>query len=234
MPPLKRKLMLMYQGGSNKRPMYASAMAAAAPYVRNRAPRRVKGAIKVTQELKYVDTTLDNKAFNTTGSVSILNLLAVGDDNTQRDGRQVCIKSVQILGQSIPEDASKANNLARCMLVWDNAINGTIAGVGDILDSVTANSFPKINNANRFTILWDWKRASGAIDTTATQTYSISPGTFLVEKYLKMNNIAQYSDTSALAASMQNGALYFVTVGTQAVGSADLFYGKARVRFTDN
>jgi len=207
--------------------------------VRNRAPKRayVKGAVAAyggRQELKYVDTALSNLACDTTGSVTALNLVAVGDDNNTRDGRQVTIKSVQLKGITIPQDSNKANNLERMMLVWDNANNsGALPAVSDILTSATSVAFPKIDNAQRFTVLWDWQRASGALDTTATSSYSLSPGTFAIDYYKKINQVTQYSGTTAAIGSIANGSLLLVTIGNQAAGAADTFYGQSRVRFTD-
>lgn len=122
---------------------------------RNRVPR-VKGAIANRQELKFVDTALSTIAADTTGFVQPLNLLAVGDDNTTRDGREVTIKSVAIQGMLTPVDAETNANYARVMLVWDNANNsGSIATIAQILASSSSIAFPLVDNNQRFTILSD-------------------------------------------------------------------------------
>jgi len=205
---------------------------------RNRAPKYIKGAIAPfggRQELKYVDVAEASYACSTTGSVTCLNLLAVGDDNTTRDGRQVCIKSVQLRG--IVNPASPACNVtnARVMLVWDNAANsGTIATIAMILAASTSNSFPLIDNAQRFTVLMDRTFAIGQVSNTATQSYAWGPATYNIDFYKKMNSVTQYSGTTAAIGSIQNGALLLVTIGDQVAGVAAVAKIASRVRFTDS
>lgn len=212
----------------------ALAGARALVFRRNRGPR-IKGAIPVQQELKFVDSTLSNLACDTTGSVTALNLLAVGDDNTTRDGRQVTIKSVQIKGLIAPIDNDINSNISRVLLVWDNAVNsGSIATIAQILTAATGTAFPLVDNANRFTILWDYRFAMGAAVSTATQAQVFTPSVGNADYYKKLNLVTQYSGTTAAIGSIQNGALLFVTVGTQAAGLGGAFNGHARVRFVDN
>jgi len=209
----------------------------AAKAVRNRAPR-VKGAIQLyggRQELKYVDTVI-SQDFDSTPVLTPLNLIAVGDDNTSRDGRQVTIKSVQI-ALSVNKIANGQNESIRCMLVWDNAVNSGAAPttLGTILDNAVVTdptaSFPKVDNAQRFTILYDSKIALGPFSSTATQSFAADlPHRFDV--YKRINVVTQYSGTTAAIGSIQNGGLYLITVGQLAAGSTAV--GGARVRFTDN
>lgn len=205
---------------------------------RNRAPRAaIKGAIANyggRTELKYVDIALTAYPCDTTGTVTALNLLAVGDDNTTRDGRQVTIKSVQLKGIIKNVDATSGPTLARVLLVWDNASNsGAIATIAQILSAASSVSFPLIDNANRFTILWDHTYGVGGIDTTATQSYSAAIPE-AINYYKRINQLTQYSGTTAAIGSIQNGALLMVTVGDQAVNGGATFNCATRVRFTDN
>jgi len=210
----------------------------AAKTLRNRAPR-IKGAIAAyggRQELKYLDTAISQE-LNTTGVVTPLNLIAVGDDNTSRDGRQVCIKSVQ-LHLRITKFATTSNEKVRFMLVWDNAVNsGAVpAAQGTILDNATilnpADNFPKVDNAQRFTILADRLVALGPFSTTATQAVATDLN-LSIDLYKKMNSVVQYSGTTAAIGSIQNGGLYLVTCGQLGPGSSSSAQGGARIRFTD-
>lgn len=206
---------------------------------RNRAPRAaVKGAIAQyggRKELKYVDLAQATYACDTTGSVTALNLLAVGDDNTSRDGRQVTIKSVQLRGFVTGSDDNTSNNLARVLLVWDNANNsGAIATIAQILSAATSCSYPLVDNANRFTILWDSHYEIGRVSDTATQSFAGSPTIHAVNYYKKINQITQYSGTTAAIGSIQNGALLLVTIGSSAAGTGSAAVLASRVRFTDD
>jgi len=209
----------------------------AAKTARNRAPR-IKGAIAPyggRQELKYVDIASAPYAADTTGTVTALNLLAIGDDNTSRDGRQVCIKSVQVRGSVVPIDTSTQPTMVRLLLVWDNAVNGgAIATVANILSAATSNSFPLVDNANRFTILSDQQFVVGGFQTTATQAYAGSPMILPVNIYKKMNNVTQYIGTTATIGAIQNGGLLMVTIGDQAAAAGAAFVLATRVRFTDS
>jgi len=205
---------------------------------RNRAPR-IKGAIQLyggRQELKYVDTAISQEFDATAGVLTPINLLAVGDDNTSRDGRQVTIKSVQ-LALSVTRQVGFANEDLRVMLVWDNAVNSGAAPtiMGTILDNSTvttpASCFPKVDNAQRFTILYDSKVQVGPISATATQAFSANT-VARWDAYKKINQVTQYSGTTAAIGSIQNGGLYLITLGSLATGSTCV--GGVRVRFTDN
>jgi len=207
---------------------------------RNRAPRRLKGAIAPfggRQELKYVDTDLTGgtAVYDTTGLATPINLLAVGDDNTTRDGRQVCIKSVQVKGICSNVDNSSAGGLCRTMLVWDNANNSastTSAGlIALVLQAANATAFPLVDNANRFTILWDSLKPLGTISSASG--FASAPNAHTIKFYKKMNSVTQYSGTTAAIGSIQNGALWFITLGTNAAADGGVFVGRIRVRYTD-
>lgn len=198
----------------------------------------VKGAIAPSggrPELKYVDLAEATYLMDTTGSVTALNLIAVGDDNTTRDGRQVTIKSVQVHGIVKPVDDTTSTCKGRVMLVWDNANNsGTIATIAQILNQANGTAFPLVDNANRFTILVDRTYSLGRVDTTATQAFSNGSNTFDCEIYKMINAVTQYSGTTAAIGSIQNGALLLVTIGSIAAGAGGALVASTRVRFTDD
>lgn len=201
---------------------------------RNRAPR-IKGLIRSRAELKYLDTAISQE-LNTTGVVTPLNLLAVGDDNTSRDGRQATIKSVQI-HLRLSKFATTTVEKVRVMLVWDNAVNGSLPAVqGTILDNsvitTPSDEFPKVDNQNRFTILMDKIVSLGPFSTTATQAVATDLN-LAIDEYKQMNAVTQYSNTTAAIAAIQNGGLYLVTCGSLAAGACSAVQGGARIRFVD-
>lgn len=197
--------------------------------------RPVKGAISKPNgpELKYIDRAVADYVADTTGSITLLNGVAVGDDNTDREGRQVNIKSVQIKGRCHPFDTTTLPTHARIILVWDNATNGTAPTIADVMTAVNSNSFPLVNNANRFTILRDMSFPIGGISTTASSSYAMSPSVHIVDAYLKIGQLTQYVNTGATAASVQNGGLFMITIGDQAAAAGGQFSVAVRVRFTD-
>lgn len=196
---------------------------------RNRAPRYAHG------ELKYKD--IANSAsyvFDTTGTVTLLNGIATGDDNTDRDGRQVHNKSIQIQGGVRPVDGSTGATFCRLMLVWDSQPNGSIATVTDILTASTSCANTNLNNRERFTILKDWKYQVGGIDTTATQTYAMSPTVATINWFIPLNGKkTTYGNTGATIASINTGALLMVSIGNVVPNGGALFEGTTRLRFYD-
>lgn len=224
--------MVVYKPRLEKRPSKSVRVTVATPS-RNRAPR-IKGAIPHMRELKYVDIAAATYVSDTTGSVTLLNGIAVGDDNTTRNGRQVTIKSVQVRGKFVPVDGSTVASKARLMLVWDNAAAGATAAIAAILTAATSSSFPLVNNANRFTILVDRTFTIGQFDTTATQAIAGSPTVHDIEIYKRVNAVTQYNGTGATDASIQNGALLMVTIADNAAAAGGTFTLATRVRFVDD
>jgi len=200
---------------------------------RNKAAARpVKGAIAKSTgpELKFWDVAEANYVADTTGTVTLLNGISAGDDYDNREGRQILLKSVQIRGRVHPFDTTTLPTHARVLLVWDNAATGGAPTIANILTASTSNSFPLVNNQTRFTILRDMSFFVGGISTTATSSYAMAPSGHTVEAYLKINQLVQYSST---AASINNGALYLVTIGDQAANAGAQFTLATRVRFVD-
>lgn len=182
---------------------------------------RIKGAIAPTgKELKYVDTVISQKA-DSTGALTPLNLIAVGDDNTTRDGRQVTIKSVQLKLNATEEVSTTVPQICRAMVVWDNAVNGVGPNISDIISPQNSAGFAVVNNQQRFTVLMDRRFDHRGMHEAA----------YVLDFYKKLNHITQFNGTTAAIGSIQNGALYLLTIGDQI--DATTVAGSVRVRFCD-
>lgn len=213
--------------------------------------RAVRGQISSfggRKELKYLDTfdTVTGVCDSTSGSTHCLNAILQGDDNISRDGRQVKIISCEIKGFLKPQGltAGVAPNLIRIALVWDNAVNArTMATThSDIFTEPSAfiPAFPIVDNANRFTILWEEMISMGftRMITATSVGVAQSPGTFAINKYRKINAITQYITPATVVptppeAMIQNGGLFLVCIGTEPVGQGHNFLFNARIRFVD-
>lgn len=189
-------------------------------------------------EVKYLDVAVAAYAADTTGTVTALNLTAVGDDNNTRDGRQINNKSIHIQGTLAPVDSATTDSFCRLLIVWDQAPNsGTIATITDILTAATASSFTNLNNRDRFTILRDARYALGRQDTAAGGSvgYTSSPSMFCINEFVKLDGKkTTYSGTTAVIGSVATGALLMVTIGTTAAGAGGSFALNTRLRYTDN
>lgn len=248
---------------SVRRPIGSSAAAAAAaaaavaatrstsPFTR---PGRISGPTRIPsmtrlqsravapfagqRELKYLDTQLTGMPFGTSGAgrVVCLNALAEGADNTGRVGRQVFIKSVELRGLINSDPQVTAATLCRMLIIWDNANNSspTVPVGSDILQTDTSTSMPNVNNAFRFTILWDQQFALGPdVAATPGTSHVIWNPTVPVHKYLPVGASTIYSATTAGIGTITSGSLLFFTIGDSAPSYPFQFNGFARIRFTD-
>jgi len=122
----------------------------------------IKGAIRPVKEYNFVNTlsTVVPGTVNTFVGAStaiLLNGIAEGDDNTERNGRKVNIVSVdcKILhnGAAVSQPTT-----VRTVLIWDNNSQGVAPLTGDIFTNLSSNwlNAPfNVDNENRFTILYD-------------------------------------------------------------------------------
>lgn len=193
--------------------------------------KKIKGPVPFTgKELKFVDVAASTVVSDTTGSITLLNGIGTGDDFNTRDGRQIIMKSVKVRGFH-DLNADTVAHLSRLLIVWDNAPNGALPAIIDILAASTALAETNVNNQQRFTILGDWQSAFSG--TIAAQSSMAGFDTSFL-RYVKLNHITQYLNTGNTITSIQNGALYLVTIGNQAAGAnaAQVFFN-TRVRYVE-
>lgn len=203
-------------------------------YVVDSRKLATRGWVNNNTELKYIDVAAASYVMDTTGTVTALNLVAVGDDNTTRDGRQIQIKSCHIRGYVSPVDDITTDGLGRWMLVWDAQPNsGVIATIALILAAATSISGTNLDNRERFTILRDKQFALGKTVNTATQAVSNCPNMYEVNEYVKMDHKSTFSGTTAVIGVVATGALLLVTIGSNAAGACGQLTATSRVRFSD-
>lgn len=189
-------------------------------------------------EKKVIETTQASYAVSGTGTVTLLNGVAVGTDYTDRVGRLAKMESVQLRGIVRTVDNNTNESLGRILLVWDSQPNGAaIATIADILSAATACSFNNLTNRDRFKILRDHHIYLPKISDTATQSFATgSAGNgCLVNDYVRLGEgyVTQFGGTTAAIGSIQHGALLLVTIGSEAAADGGSFVAAARVRFTD-
>ena len=212
--------------GASRRALFLSKPSAVSLITRKAAGTPVsrsgvKGPIGNKQELNFTDVAISGAI--TTGLLTLLNGIAEGDDNTDRSGKKVVMKSVQVHGMLAYGAAGSREG--RALLIWDNAPNGVLPAITDILTVSTSNGFPNINNVGRFSILKDVHPdpALGVAQGTTTQ--------MPIEFYKKLNDATRFLGTGATIASIQNGALYLLLLGADSSNATvDI---RTRVRFIE-
>lgn len=201
------------------------------------APLRTGGFFgprRTMQEKKAIDLAQADYGMDTTGSVTLLNGVATGTDFTDRIGRKIITRSVAVRGIIIPAAANIGGQKGRLIIVQDNQVNGAAPAVTDVLKTANANAQLNLNNRDRFRVLVDREFVIGQLSNIATQSVAGSPtiGKCKVFKATRIETIFQ--GTTAAVASIASGAIWMVTIGTQAAGSGLTFSGTTRVRFIDS
>jgi len=172
----------------------------------------------------YVDLAKATYNLNTTGSIGLIATVAQGAATTQRIGKRIQLKSVQVRGMCYVDTTAVINHWA-VMVVYDNKPTGTLPAITDILDSASSYSFTKNDNQGRFSILM---RRQGVLIGNGSTPVTGGEAVDLNE-FVKVNrpSVFKSAGTGAIG-DIEEGALYYITVGNAASGTAD---GQADIGF---
>lgn len=175
----------------------------------------------VIQEKKrnahFVDLALASYAMDTTGSITLVATIAQGASQSQRVGKKALYKSCQFRG-SVSSGSATTLADGACLLVYDREPTGVLPNITDILNTVSSASFNNDTNSDRFKIVrrWEWELCGNAsTPTTGREIQSF-------DEYVDMRNMEVVFGNLATGAigDIKKGALYFVTCGTSAPGTA--------------
>lgn len=183
------------------------------------------------KESGYVDLAVANYAFDLTGSVTLLATVAQGASVNQRVGKKLQWKSLQCRGL-VSNNATATVNDCTLLVVYDKRPTGALPAVTDILVSAASYAMNNDANSGRFQILkrQDWIMV-GPSTAPSLDGFAKSADFFLD---LKMKvGVMKAAGTGAIT-DIEEGALYLVTVGSQAAGTAAATSTIAfRTRFVD-
>lgn len=175
-------------------------------------PRRING------EINYVDSALQTVAINTTGSVALVVTIPQGATQITRVGKRVFLKSIQWRGV-LSVDTTTTFTQGAWLLIYDKRPTGALPVIADIFNSASPNSMNNDDNSGRFEIL---KREDFILVGN-----SATPSTGMEARnatgYLKMKRrVINYKSVNTGAITdIEEGAIYFVTIGQTAAGTAD-------------
>lgn len=200
------------------------------------APMMLNRRGVASKETGFVDTALANYNFDTTGSIALIATVAQGASVNQRIGKKALWKSLQARGQAFSGTVSAINDCAM-LIVYDKRPTGALPAITDILVTASAGAMNNDANSGRFSILkrWDFVLLGNFTGVLATQQLTdvtaASADFFLNLKSKKVDFKA--AGTGAIG-DIEEGALYIVTVGSQAAGtSAAVLNIGFRTRFVD-
>jgi len=168
-------------------------------------------------------------AFDTTGTLALLNGLERGDDDGARIGRKCILKSLELRGVAKATVDTGLAQAIRVIVVYDSQTNAAAPGIMDILNTADAVSLRNMNGSTRFKVLVDWYGVVG--DATGDERV---PAFF--HEYRKFSLPMQFNNGDAgTVADIVLGSMYMVTLGELAAGAtAAAGTIRTRVRYTDN
>jgi hypothetical protein len=178
----------------------------------------------------YVDLVSASYACNTTGSITLITTIPQGTSVVSRVGKRILIKSIQLRGRVEADTAATIAPWA-FMLVYDKRPTGALPAITDILVSISSQSLNNDDNSGRFQILHRQDGVTIGNNTTPT----VGTEAVTVNTFVKVNKASVYkAGTTGAIAEIEQGAIYLVTVGTIAAGTADANLVAAfRTRFRD-
>lgn len=182
-------------------------------------------------EHKYVTSGVTNSA-NASGTVTLLNGIAEGDDSSQRTGRQLVLGAITYKGSAAPQVTAGGNfaGATRLIIFYDKQTNGALPAVTDVLTTADCWSPYQINNRDRFVILCDEIQECNRLSTSFTSNSSV-----LFRGHKKLNMKTTYNTTTGVIGAVTTGGLFSLVISSDISGAAltasDTY--NFRVMFTD-
>lgn len=177
---------------------------------------------KINVEYKVADR-FPSGAITSTGTLFTVNGLQLGDDITNRDGRQVRWVSMQSSLVATWDPALAAPVVLRCMFIIDTQPSGTAPGLSAILDSVDVVSFRNLANRKRFVCLKDF---------SLTLSADYPEKVFKMYKKLNMKTVFNSGNTGTIT-DISSNSLYLLMVSNTSTNAPGASW-RIRLRFIDN
>lgn len=184
-------------------------------------PALVSRIVKSANDTDYTDTAVASYAMDTTGSITHVNIIAQGTAVSQRLGKKLRLKSLQIRGYAVGNSAAQINKCCH-LIVWDRRPVGSLPGINEIVTSVSSLSMNNDNNSGRYRILkrYDFMvlgNADAGVSGDITDCSAV-----LLDSYLDLKGLETVFDTTTGGAinSIESGALYAITMGNNAAGTS--------------
>jgi len=186
---------------------------------RNVFPKSVLDA-----EDKFVDITGAGVSITNAGTIIYLSDSGEGDDYTNRNGRSVKAKDL-FCRYTIYQGATPTNAVARVIYFIDNANQGALPAVTDVLQAASQLSPLNKNNGKRFTVLYDKIHAVN-VNGMEVQTKKY---------YRRLSHHLKYSTTASGVAGALIGSIFMLIISDQATGADQpLITHYERFKFYDN
>lgn len=161
----------------------------------------------------------------------LLNPIARGDDYTERIGRTVTLKSLQIKAQMYVTPTTGVDQVGRMLVVYDKQPNASAVTAAQLFnasaDSTRPFQFRNLENRERFVVLADVTKTLSASAESGSKAF------FKIYKKLNLPMTFNSGDAGTIA-DIVTGSIYVVCTGSEASGATDAFcVGESRIRFID-
>lgn len=191
-------------------------------------------------EKKWIDLTVAATVVTNDGTGGIsswttggtMNVIATGTGESQRVGRKVTLKNIYLHGELVLPSTSSVTlctDQFRMIVFIDKQANGVIAGVTDVLQTASINSFRNLANQERFVILKD-KYYDINASTTSNATTTTGGHSYHIKMYKKLDLPIEYSGTNGTIGEIKSNNLVMLCISR--TGSCTFQY-TARIRYTD-
>jgi len=209
----------------------------------SRVPMATRGYRPNPTELKVFDIAVNTYNVNSTPIFQTLCLPQLGSDMTNRIGRKIVLKTVQIRGTLQIADAAiqppgqqeVALQRVRMILLWDTQPNGAVPALLDVLTFNDPSAQLNLDSRDRFKVLRDKMFVLGPyINDTASSKYNTEKSAVNVKIFKKLDLETIFSTSTGAVADIKSGNLLCLWLGISAGlnGPAE-FVGSYRVRFDD-
>lgn len=183
-------------------------------------------------ESNYVDLATANYEMSTTGSITLIAIIAQGASVNQRIGKKAFYKSLLVRGSCNNKSTSTITDNT-FLIIYDKRPTGALPAITDILTSISPNAFMNDNNTGRFQVI---RRKDVTLIGNST-TPSTGNEAMNIDEYINLKKLPIVFEAAGTGAigDIDEGALYFVTVGNTATGTgASQATVAFRTRFTES
>lgn len=187
-------------------------------------------AVARAAEFKFSDQNF-TLSVDTTGSTQLCDGLAAGTGVSDRQGREVILKSIQINAKAFATATTGTSQLARLLLVYDRQCNAAAPTLTQVLTAANTVAPRNLDNRHRFKILMD---TVVCLPNRVTATES-GPLLVPIRFYRKLRHPVEYNAVGdATITSINTGSLYLMSIGDNAGGAtAGQISGTVRIRYWD-
>lgn len=212
--------------------------------IRKRVPRistinKKIRSIQSKEELKYIDT-LHNTSIPTSGTLQLLNGVALGDDNNEREGKEISLTSIQFRAQFYSVTGQLTTSVIRMLIFYDMQANGAAPTAATLLDNTVITSLwlAPYNREyqKRYKILYDkiiQLTPQVVLNTTAGDTTTVLAVEKYVRKKIRLGRTVKYIGDTAAITSIATNSLYLLLI-SDASSNTPTTLGGYRVYFKDD